>query len=406
MGPRTKLLAALAVGLVACSVRIEVGAFGDPKDAAPDGAVPNSTVPSIENPRKSVRLAAGGASTCAIAPSGTVKCWGRNEFGELGTGAESVSESSVPVAIRGNRTIVALTASAYAYCALSDTGKASCWGDSVFGQFARPGEATATIVHALSFAPLDVEKLEDGLSAVRSGLYYGAALTRDGRVRTWGLDGRGQLGLGAKTLSAFPSDVPITNARFVDVAASPAGFFTCGATTVGEVYCWGANSDGQLGDGTTTDRPIPVKVKGLEKKALEVTCGRAHACARVEGDRVYCWGASRVGQLGEGAGTGRNLAAPVPSLSAVVEVRAGNDHTCARLRDGEVWCWGANDWGQIGGDPLGSPDHGPLRAPDASFGADELAVGGRHSCVLRGSKVRCWGSNDWGQSGKGGAVDL
>jgi len=406
MGPRTTLLAALAIGLVACTVRIEVGAFGDPKEAAPDGAVPNTAVTSIDNPRKPVRLAAGGASTCAIAPSGTVKCWGRNEFGELGTGAESVTESSAPVAIKGGgTTIVALAASAYAYCALSDSGKASCWGDSVFGQFARPG-AEATVVHAISYAPLDVEKLEDGLSSVRSGLYFGAALTRDGRVRTWGLDGHGQLGLGAKELSAFPSDVPITNARFVDVAASPAGFFTCGATNAGEVYCWGANADGQLGDGTATDRPIPVKVKGLASKALEVTCGRAHACARVEGDSVYCWGASRVGQLGEGAGTGRSQAAPVPSVSGVVEVRAGNDHTCARLRGGDVWCWGSNDAGQISGALLGSPDHGPLRALDASFGAEALSVGGRHSCVLSGAKVRCWGSNDWGQSGKGGAVEL
>lgn len=390
------LAIAVATAGVACTNRVEVGTYEETI----------TTLESVKNTRKPLRLAAGGSSTCAIAPSGGVVCWGGNEYGELGTGSASPVKSAVPVPVKDSASgVVALSGSAFAYCALSSDGRSRCWGDSVFGETSlNAGEPKG--IHRVWYLPLDVYNLEDDVTALRSGLYYGAALTADGRIRTWGLDGKGQLGQGARPYNLIPADVPVANVRFVDVAASPSGYFTCGVASAGDVYCWGANERGQLGDGTFVDRTTPVKVTGLGAKALEVTCGRSHACARTEGGLVACWGNAELGQLGQGAGPARSEARVITSLADVVEVRAGNDHSCARLGSHEVQCWGSDDAGQLSGAVLGTNDRGPRMSLHAPFGAESIAAGGKHSCAIAGGQVRCWGSNTANQRGDNGAFEL
>jgi len=394
--PRRSLAAvALVVVGAACTVRVEVGTYEGSAVAA-----------GVKNERRPVRIAAAGSATCALAPSGGVVCWGSNEYGELGTGSASPVKSLVPVPVKDSESgVVALSGSAFGFCALSSSGRSRCWGDTAFGEASLNGEAPKGL-HRVWYVPLDVPLLSDDVAALRAGLYFGAALTIDGRVRTWGLDGRGQLGQGARPYNLVPSDVPVSGVRFVDVAASPSGFFACGVSQSGEVYCWGANERGQLGDGSFEDRTTPVKVTGIVGDAREVTCGRAHACARVQGGLVTCWGNADLGQLGQGAGTPRSLARVVTALSDVVEVRAGSDHTCARLGSGEVQCWGSDDSGQLSGAVLGTREHGPRSSLLAAFGAEGLAAGGKHSCAIAKGQVRCWGANTAGQRGENGAFDL
>jgi alpha-tubulin suppressor-like RCC1 family protein len=382
-----------------CTNRIEVGSYATA--LAPDGGSLG-----IRNERKAQKLAAGGSSTCAIAPSGGVVCWGGNEYGELGTGSKEPAKSVVPVPVADSeKGIVALSGSAFAYCALSDDGRSRCWGDSAFGQSSVNGGAPKPI-HAVWYLPLDVPKLGEGITQLRSGLYYGAALTVDGRVRTWGLEGHGQLGLGTIDTGVIPNDVPVPDLRFVDLAASPAGAFTCAVTSTGDVYCWGANERGQLGDGTLADRSTPGKVLGLSNRAVQVTCGRAHACALLETTRVACWGAADLGQLGKGKAEARPVAEVITSLPDLVEVRAGHDHTCSRAKNGEITCWGSDDKGQLSGKTLGTREFGPQVSLHAAFGAEYVAAGGKHSCAMAKGQVRCWGSNTAGQRGENGAFDL
>ncbi len=396
---RPFLASVVGVGMAACVSRIEVGAFGTA--LLPEGGSDAPAVPRVRVTAKPSKLAAGGASTCAIGPSGGVHCWGGNEYGELGVGSGQPVKSAVPLPVKdADKGTLGVSGSAFAYCSVQDSGVARCWGDSVFGKAsASPEEIRG--VHTVWRWPLDVYRMGEGIALVRSGLYFGVALTTDGRVRTWGLDGHGQLGQGSTRDGLVPADLP-TNERFVDIAASNSGFFACGINVTGDVLCWGANDRGQLGNGSLEERTLPTKVDGLVGKAVEITCGRAHACARLETGYVACWGQGNLGQLGGGVLPPRPRPAFVLGLEQIAEVRAGHDHTCALVRGGEVRCWGSDDSGQLTGKLLGSREMGPFSSLHAAFGAETIAAGGKHSCAMAGAQVRCWGDDTSGQLGISG----
>jgi alpha-tubulin suppressor-like RCC1 family protein len=186
-----------------------------------------------------------------------------------------------------------------------------------------------------------------------------------------------------------------------DVAAGSA--HTCAVTSAGGVRCWGANDQGQLGDGTTGDRTTPVDAAGITG-ATALAAGVAHACAVVSG-AVWCWGANAYGQLGDGTTAGRPLPAAVGGLSGIVAVAAGERHTCALAGGGGVWCWGDNAFGQLGTGGTPAQSTTPVRV--ASLVArgtttGTIAAGQFHACALTpAGAVMCWGRNDKGQVGKG-----
>jgi len=123
---------------------------------------------------------------------------------------------------------------------------------------------------------------------------------------------------------------------------------TC-ARTSGLLWCWGSNSNGELGDGTTTDRLAPEPVRGLARSVAEVSSGAGYTCARMSTNSLWCWGADLLGQLGNGTTTGTSTPVNVGSLGTLVaEVSAGNRHTCAREVDGSLWCFGDNGFGALG----------------------------------------------------------
>ncbi|MFO7563278.1 MAG: hypothetical protein R6X02_11600 [Enhygromyxa sp.] len=166
------------------------------------------------------------------------------------------------------------------------------------------------------------------------------------------------------------------------------------------VACWGANSKGQLGDGTTSERSTPVTVPGVVD-AVELALGRSHSCARRQTGAVVCWGSNERGQLGAGLGIASSTrAVGVRGLSDAVALASGDDHVCAVKSDATVVCWGNNADGQIGNltrqtwnEPV------PIRGLADARG---IVAGSRHSCSLRktGGAI-CWGANDKGQLGDG-----
>src|SRR5881628_3908724 len=247
-------------------------------------------------------LAAGGLHTCMRLPDGTVQCWGRNNFGQLGNGVGSLTSSSVPVAVRG------LT--------------------------------TAT--------------------RVVTGDAHTCALLGDGTVQCWGVGDSGQRGDGTfNNISTVPvAVVGLTNA----VAVAARGYHSCALLGDGTVRCWGRNVDGQLGDGTianpATGPPgssTPVQVSGITGAAA-VIAGGYHTCALLADGTAWCWGRSDDGQLGNGARASASTPVPVTNLTGVTAMTAGFYHTCALLPNGTVWCWGRNDEGQLGdGTTVGRP---------------------------------------------------
>jgi alpha-tubulin suppressor-like RCC1 family protein len=196
---------------------------------------------------------------------------------------------------------------------------------------------------------------------------------------------------------------------------------TCAVTTARQVRCWGNNSRGQLGDGTTTNRPTAVLVRAVSGPGAlggvaQVAVGSEHTCARLTNGRAACWGRNDDGQLGDGTEVDRTRPVLVRNgadtgvLTGVGQLSAGTDHTCARLTDGRAACWGGNLHGQSGNGT--SVDHELPTLVLAADGSEPLrqvaqVVAGRAmTCARRaGGQVRCWGENGLGQLGDGTQVD-
>lgn len=245
----------------------------------------------------------------------------------------------------------------------------------------------------------------------------------DGKVACWGSNGSGQLGFGivswanTRPEAVVGIDAPVTS-------VSTGGTHTCALTSVGDVWCWGANDSGQLGDGTTESSGLPVRVV-LGEPAVDVSAGGSHTCAVTRAGGVSCWGAGWMGQLGDGRalpraeddGTSDLPVVPARSTTpvgvvglgtGVVSVSAGADHTCAVTAAGGVKCWGGAGYGQLGdGSALvpfstGRGTSLPVDVVGQASGVAVVAAGSYYTCALTSAGgVLCWGANGAGQLGDG-----
>jgi alpha-tubulin suppressor-like RCC1 family protein len=251
LGPASELVgggshtcARLAAGSVFCWGTNQQGQLGD-------GTTTPHTVPAPLNGITSVvQLAAGGSHTCAVDGSGAVWCWGANEYGQLGVG--NTLETHMPAAVTGIPSAAQVVATEAHTCALLQSGEVACWGFNFNGQIGQPA----------SFNSITTPKVVPGLSGVASisaGMGFTCALMLDGTVRCWGLNADGQLGIG--TMNAGAQSVPQTVTGLSNVTKIACGHdHTCALSSSGEVFCWGENAHGELGDGTMTSRSSPTPV--------------------------------------------------------------------------------------------------------------------------------------------------
>jgi alpha-tubulin suppressor-like RCC1 family protein len=207
-------------------------------------------------------------------------------------------------------------------------------------------------------------------------------------VKCWGGNFSGQLGDGTTTASSTPVDVIGLGSRVVAVATGDR--HTCALTSTGALLCWGSNSVGQLGDGTTTDHLAPVAVSGLTGGVVAVAAGGSHTCALTMSGGVKCWGLSLVGQLGDGTTAERHTPVDVVGLaSGVRAIAAGEGHTCAVTLAGGAKCWGDNTSGQLG-DGTRSNRSTPVDVSGLTSGVSAVTagvggngVGGLHTAESR-----------------------
>ena len=226
------------------------------------------------------------------------------------------------------------------------------------------------------------------------------AILNDGTARCWGANSSGQLGDGTTTDKALPTQVSgLSNA----ISITAGWDHTCALLNDGTVKCWGYNSIGQLGDGTTSNRLTPVSVSGITN-ATSVAAGGAHTCALLSDGTARCWGWNYYGQLGDGTTTDRSTPVSVSGITNAISIVAGWDHTCALLNDGTVKCWGENNTGQLG-DGTTTNRLTPVSVSGIT-NAISVVAGGAHTCaLLNDGTVKCWGRNNYGQLGDGTTTD-
>jgi alpha-tubulin suppressor-like RCC1 family protein len=342
------------------------------------------------------QVSAGHDHTCALTTGGGVQCWGLNDHGELGNGTSI--DSATPVRVFGlSNGVAAISASADHTCALTTAGGMKCWGYNASGEL---GNGTTND----STAPVNVSGLSSGVAAISAGNHHTCALTTGGGVKCWGTNTFGQLGDGTTASSTTPVDVWVLSSGVV--AISSGGYHTCALMTGGGVQCWGRNIYGELGDGTTTDSSSPINVSGLSSGIAAISAGFTHTCALTTGGGMKCWGFNGQGRLGDGTTTDRSTPGDVSGLSSgVAAISASNYHTCALTIGGGAKCWGYNNFGMLG-DGTTTSSSTPVDVSGLSSGLAAISAGGEHTCALTTEEdVKCWGSNRNGQLGDGSTTD-
>jgi len=293
-------------------------------------------------------IAMGAYHTCALTTNGGILCWGENFSGQLGNGG-GIGEGP-PVSVSGlSSGVMAIAANGAQTCALTVGGSVLCWGATVITE---PGpnpfwQSTPVPVAGLNS---DIIAITVGNSNTDGHMWqpgHLCALTTQGAVKCWGKNYYGQLGDGTTEHSNMPVDVQGLGSGVAAIAAG--AYHACALMTNGSVMCWGNNAVGQLGNDTSMKTAsMPVPVQGLSSSVTAITAGNDHTCAVMTNGGVECWGANSYGQLGNGT-TAEVQSTPVPvsNLSSVVAIAAGARHTCALTTTGTVKCWGYDILGQL-----------------------------------------------------------
>jgi len=303
-----------------------------------------------------------------------------------------------------------LDARVFHACASMSDGSVRCWGGNNEGQLgiAQPVGTGATV-------PVEVELSSGRLSdvvEVRTGAASTCARRVDGTVTCWGANSFGQLG-GALPIGPGVVGDPVVvtdgTAPIVATALSLGFFSACALGTSGDVFCWGLNGRGQLGDGTQENRNVAVRVAGLPGPATRIATGGEHTCALV-GGHAYCWGRTGSGRIGDNTPTTTDTVALTPQgvrwnatdlLPDVIAISAGNRHTCAvKNPPMEIYCWGRNETGAIG-DGTTSDAAIAIRVDPPAGAIDRLSAGHDHTCATVNDDTSCWGGDLRGQLGDG-----
>jgi alpha-tubulin suppressor-like RCC1 family protein len=286
-------------------------------------------------------------------------CWGHNQASQLGIVSTGGGDERIePALVPGTAGWTAVDANGAFSCGLDGSGNVLCWGSDAQNQLGNGGGTGADVA-----APMPVLAVPPGSRALATGRFHACAIGEDRTLWCWGLESDGQLGLGGMGLGRTQGTPmllgPRTYARFTG-----GGRHSCAiGDAMGELWCWGANDVGQLGLGVgagATPYPTPTRV-GTGTGWLEVSAGSEHTCAIDATRMVYCHGEGANGRLGTGGAIDAPMPTPITRGGEWAMVSAGGLHTCAVDAGGALYCWGHNGSGQLGIATRGDHDE-PRRA--------------------------------------------
>ena len=276
-------------------------------------------------------------------------------------------------------------------CALTTKGAVKCWAYNGEGELGNGTKVDSAV-------PVGVSGLGKNVKAISSGSYFTCALTTKGAVKCWGANTYGQLGNG--TTAASPKPVAVSGLGKGVKALGAGGYHACAVTTKGAPKCWGYNGEGELGDNTKVNSAVPVAVYSLSKGIKAIAAGSYTTCAHTTKNTVKCWGYNGDGELGDGTTTSSLKPVLAGGLGNKVKAMAyGDIHGCAVNTSGSVKCWGYNGYGALG-DNTTTTSSKPVGVYNIGAKIKGVAAGGYHSCALttKGA-IKCWGFNAYGQLG-------
>jgi alpha-tubulin suppressor-like RCC1 family protein len=283
------------------------------------------------------KVVSGGSHTLAIKTSGTLWAWGSNGRGRLGDGT-TISRSS-PVQVGALTTWFQLAAGAEHTAVIKTDGTLWTWGSNENGQLGISGNGGA---HRSS--PVQVGSLTNW-AQVAAGSNECAAIKTDGTLWSWGNNGNGALGIGTSYPDSRSSPVQIgALTNWAQVSVDQGGL---ALTTGGELYAWGRNSTGKVGDGTAADKSSPVQIGALTNWS-QVSTNTGHSAALKTDGTLWVWGGGSTGRLGDGTVVDKSSPIQVGALTNWLQVSAGNYFTASVKTDGTLWTWGFNTDGRLG----------------------------------------------------------
>jgi alpha-tubulin suppressor-like RCC1 family protein len=341
------------------------------------------------------QISAGTHHACVVLVAGPVECWGEGFYGDLGDG--STLDRAIPTPVTGlpmpASSVNAVSSGVVTGCAVTVNLTAACWGQMV-GDGSALLKVHTSAVGVPGLAANSVSQVSAGFGACALVMLGGLATG----LRCWGQNANGQLGDGTTTARKSPVKVKgITSAQ----AVTTSGTHACALVQNGGAWCWGANGNGEIGDGTTTDRHAPVAVQGLPLSLAEISAGVSHTCVLRIDASVACWGSGGSGELGNGSASDSSTPVNVTGLPGAVQVQAGQNFSCALTTAGAVFCWGRNGGGELGNGTTTSSDV-PVQVSGLTGGVIAIAVAGGHACaMLQSGLVDCWGDNSVDELGDG-----
>lgn len=270
-----------------------------------------------------VAVGTGDYNTCAITAERQLACWGENSDSQLGDG--TTTDRTAPKLINSGylagKRILSMDGQTTHTCAITMGGKLACWGNNYNGQLGDGTKNNRTVPKLINTGFL----ADKDVVAVSTGWIHACALTSAGQVACWGSNLYGQLGDGK--LDEGSATPQLVNSGFLEgkkvVAISTGRAHSCALTSAGQLACWGENEEGQLGDGTRQTRPLPKLINGgflAGKQISQISAGWIHNCVITSAAQAACWGNNSAGQLGDGTYTNRRLPVRSPTNGLGVAV--------------------------------------------------------------------------------------
>ena len=361
------------------------------------GPTAGGTVVSDSVPAVAItRVSSGYSHSLGLGSDGNVYAWGNNQYGQLGNG--STVNSLIPLPAASGLTFTQISAGNFFSLGIASNGTTYAWGDNQYGQLGNGSTVNSSIPVAVQ-APPGVT-----FTQISAGDYHALALGSDGNVYAWGSNQYGQLGNGSTVNSLIPVSISgLSGVTFTQISSG--NYFSLAVASNGNAYAWGNNSYGRLGNGTTTNSSVPVLVQAPSTVTFtRISAGTSFATALGSDGNAYAWGRNQYGELGIGTTTDSwtPIQVLVPAGVGFTDISSNTYFTVALGSDGNSYAWGLGTTGELG-NGTNTSSSTPVKVQTPTGVSLTQVSSGVNFALAIGSDGNAygWGQNTLGEVGDG-----